>query len=383
MTKPIHEGPVHAFDEWTQLEEIIVGRVDGFTAFHLDSSFNLFYWDNIKPFLRTQNYFKDASGVSAWPKISIEPEIIDELSEDLEVLATTLRDLGVCVRRPSRLVGNGVIKTPFWESIQSPPLNVRDQTIILGTTIVETAPHVRSRLFENDYLKPLFLEYMQRGAAWVTMPKPTLAAGVLDPSFFVLSKEEEVSLKEVHASQLPGLASEIVFDGAQCIRVGSDVLVNVANRNHELGFQWLQSLFGNVLTFHRLERLSDSHIDSTLLPLRAGLWLVRDRTCLEMLPKKFRQWDFIVAPEAEQDLFPSYAGRNLAIASQFIDMNVLSVNERTVIANSLFPELIKTLENAGLDVVPVRHRHRRLFGGGFHCFTLDIRRTGGSENYGG
>ncbi|GAA1932332.1 hypothetical protein GCM10009837_67600 [Streptomyces durmitorensis] len=33
------------------------------------------------------------------------------------------------------------------------------------------------------------------------------------------------------------------------------------------------------------------------------------------------------------------------------------------------------------DVVPVRHRHRRLFGGRFHCFTLDTRRTGGFEDY--
>jgi N-dimethylarginine dimethylaminohydrolase len=38
-------------------------------------------------------------------------------------------------------------------------------------------------------------------------------------------------------------------------------------------------------------------------------------------------------------------------------------------------------DREGFTVVPVRHRHRRLFGGGFHCFTLDTVRDGPVENY--
>ncbi len=100
-----------------------------------------------------------------------------------------------------------------------------------------------------------------------------------------------------------------------------------------------------------------------------------------MLPVPFKNWDCIVAPEVITDLFPSYKGRNLAIASKFIDMNILSVNEETVIVNPLFPELIGLLERNRFNVIPVGHRHRRLFGGGFHCFTLDIRRSGAIESY--
>ncbi|MFI5828669.1 hypothetical protein ACIA6C_15690 [Streptomyces sp. NPDC051578] len=43
--------------------------------------------------------------------------------------------------------------------------------------------------------------------------------------------------------------------------------------------------------------------------------------------------------------------------------------------------LIRTLEDHKFAVVPVLHRHRRLFGGGFHCFTLDMVRAGGAEEY--
>lgn len=375
-------GPViNSWDEWTQLREVIVGDVGGFAGFHLDPSFNLFYWENIKSFLASRQFVRDKKGVAAWPNISIEPQIIDELKEDIQGFVKALVSVGVVVRRPAPVVGNVEVQTPFWRSFQCPPLNIRDQTIILGSTIVETAPHVRSRVFENDYLRPLFVEYMQAGARWINMPRPTLAYGTFDGSFFSFTDEESAALTDYHAFAMAGLKREIVFDGAQCIRIGTDVLVNVANENHEMGFHWLERNCGGTLAFHRLYRMADSHVDSTLLPLRPGLWLVRDRKFLDFIPQPFRRWDCIVAPPPERDLFPSYERNNLSIASKFIDMNVLSVNEQTVIVNSLFPELIRKLEQLRFDVIPVRHRHRRLFGGGFHCFTLDVRRSGGPVSY--
>lgn len=52
-----------------------------------------------------------------------------------------------------------------------------------------------------------------------------------------------------------------------------------------------------------------------------------------------------------------------------------------MIVNDACLGLIRTLGDHKFTVVPVRHRHRRLFGGGFHCFTLDTVRTGGPEDY--
>jgi N-dimethylarginine dimethylaminohydrolase len=43
--------------------------------------------------------------------------------------------------------------------------------------------------------------------------------------------------------------------------------------------------------------------------------------------------------------------------------------------------LIKLLEKNGLDVLPLKLRHSRMMGGGFHCVTLDIRRKGTLERY--
>jgi hypothetical protein len=39
------------------------------------------------------------------------------------------------------------------------------------------------------------------------------------------------------------------------------------------------------------------------------------------------------------------------------------------------------LEKRGLDVVRLKLRHAKMLGGGFHCITLDIRRTGTLQRY--
>lgn len=71
----------------------------------------------------------------------------------------------------------------------------------------------------------------------------------------------------------------------------------------------------------------------------------------------------------------------MILTGPYIDLDVLSIDEETVMVNEACPELAAELERLGFIVVPVRHRHRRLFGGGFHCFTLDTVRTGGLEDY--
>lgn len=96
---------VNSYDEWSQLNEIIVGRADGFPGFHIDNSFSLFFWDNIKPFLGSKKYFWDEAAGYQWPIIEIEPGIIEELLEDIQGLVNALEKLGVRVRRPSPIVG--------------------------------------------------------------------------------------------------------------------------------------------------------------------------------------------------------------------------------------------------------------------------------------
>jgi hypothetical protein len=43
--------------------------------------------------------------------------------------------------------------------------------------------------------------------------------------------------------------------------------------------------------------------------------------------------------------------------------------------------LIRLLEKQRLDVIPLKLRHAKMLGGGFHCVTLDIRRSGTLQRY--
>lgn len=157
------------------------------------------------------------------------------------------------------------------------------------------------------------------------------------------------------------------------------MVVNVANENHALACDWLERHVEGRYRIHRVWRMSDNHIDSMLLALKPGVFLARHKDLKDMLPEPFNKWKFIVPPAPTK--FPTYDEGDLVLTSPYIDLNVLSVDEETILVNEECIDLIKTLEKEKFNVIPVRHRHRRLFGGGFHCFTLDTVRDSGLEDY--
>ncbi|MFC9131919.1 inosamine-phosphate amidinotransferase 1 [Streptomyces sp. NPDC057099] len=379
MPQPTPASPpaLNSFDEFTRLDEVVLGRAENYNAHHIDPSWRLFFFDNVEPVLdRCTSPSQDGL-------LPIPPQVVEELHEDIAGLADALTGCGVNVLRPAAPGKDVDIRSPHWDARATPPLNVRDQTIILGTTIVETAPHVRARIFENDLLKPLFYRYYRPGTNWLSMPRPALSRDSLDSSYFTRQGLDVTRATDgERAGNIEGLSLEMVFDGAQCMRLGRDVLVNVANHNHEFALRWLRDNLPD-LRFHRLDAMADNHIDSVLVPLRPGLMLLRSPDYLKYLPKDMQSWDVIYAPETDDSNFPDYGdlGFVIPIGSRYMDINLLSIDENTVVVNSLYPELIAVLESRGFTVVPVRHRHRRLFGGGFHCFTLDTVRRGGPEDY--
>jgi N-dimethylarginine dimethylaminohydrolase len=62
-------------------------------------------------------------------------------------------------------------------------------------------------------------------------------------------------------------------------------------------------------------------------------------------------------------------------------MNAFSINPNLAVVDQHQSALIKLLEKHGIDVIPLKLRHSKMLGGGFHCITLDIRRTGTLQRY--
>lgn len=379
---------LNSFDEWSRLREVVVGSAENYVSHERELSFDLFFHDNLaqdNP-SRSEWYYPRLSARSEPTdrrRLPVARRYVDELNEDLEGLADTLRDLGVTVHRPRALPAETAeVTTPAWSASVVPPLNIRDNTLVLGDEIIETPPMIRSRYFETQLLKPLFQEYFRSGCRWTVMPRPLMTDASFDLSYVrtATAGGPTEPVEEPRPSPYD-VGLEMMFDAAQCLRLGRDIVANVSTENHELGVAWLERHLEGRFRVHRVHRLSDSHIDSMVLALRPGLLLVRSEAVVEALPPALRRWDRIVAPTPTENNFPRYDDDALILTSPFIDLNVLSVDPETVLVNEASPELVRTLEDAKFTVVPVRHRHRRLFGGGFHCFTLDTVRDGGPEDY--
>jgi glycine amidinotransferase len=46
-----------------------------------------------------------------------------------------------------------------------------------------------------------------------------------------------------------------MIDGAQCLRLGRDVIVNVSTANHRMSLDWMPARFGDRFRLHRIDRL--------------------------------------------------------------------------------------------------------------------------------
>lgn len=370
----------NSFNEWAPLREVVVGTPAGYEAHELELSFRLFFNDVANssffyPSLEARHPL-DATD----SRRALNRRYVEELAEDVEGLVDALRGSGVRVFRPNALGSKTNFATPDWEATMIPALNVRDQTIILGDEIIETAPQVRARYLENDLLKPIFLHYFHGGSRWTSMPRPRLVDASFDTSY--VSGLTTPAIENIgDCSEASVDHFELMIDGAQCLRFGRDLLVNVSTANHALGAKWLERHLYGRFRVHIMERFADNHIDSLVLPLRPGLLLLRNPRVAELLPKPLKAWDRMYAPTPAEQNFPQYGDDDVIVSSPYIDMNILSIDENTVVVNTLAPELIQEFERRRFRVIPVRHRHRRLFGGGFHCFTLDMVRDGGCEDY--
>lgn len=380
---------LNTHNDWAPLREIVVGSAENYASHDRDVSFDLFFHENLvfRSDWAYPRLTRSAPGVRDQRHWRIKQRYVEELAEDVEGLAAQLRMLGAVVHRPLPLPPDaGAIAGLGWEAIPTPALNIRDNTLIVGDEIIETPPAIRSRYLETRLLAPVFTRYFELGATWTTMPRPTLT----DKSFDLCYANDPATTlggpTEPIADPAPSpydVGFEMMLDGAQVLRLGRDLLVNVAQENHARACDWLERHLGDRYRITRIHRMADNHIDSMLLALRPGVFLGRHENLRDLLPPPYRDWKMLTPPQPSEANFPVYDDGDLVLTSPYIDLNVLSVDPETVLVNKDCVDLMRLLEKEGFTVVPVRHRHRRLFGGGFHCFTLDTVRDGDLEDYAG
>ena len=352
---------VCSHDEWSRLREVIVG-----TPYHLDYhrdlSFQLFFHRNLTS--ADEGPAERSAASRLFRNVRPGNQLRDECLEDLAAFVQVLEDYGAVVRRPAVLTAVPVVQTPSWSAPMGHALMPRDLFLVIGDEIIETSPAVRARYFEGDLYKELFTGYFNRGARWTLAPRSRL----LDRNFDV-----SYALRHGFGGEVPADPFyELMFDAAQIVRFGRDLLFNAATENHRMGARWLARHLDGRNRVHVVE-ITDNHIDASVLPLRPGMLLTHDSVVRDCLPAPLRRWDTIRYQEPGKPLETARDGVPL-LASQSIGMNVLSLDEQHVVVQDIQVPLIKDLEKNGFTPIPVRWRHGRSLGGGFHCVTLDIRR---------
>jgi len=344
---------VWSCNEWDQLEEVIVGNP-------LRAQFPT-------PDRSTQQAeFPDRS-LDEIPQGPFPQQIIEETEEDLNAFAAVLEELGITVRRPETWPHEAKFSTIHWESQGFYNYCPRDIMLVIGDHIIETPNVIRSRAQETFSYRTMMVEYLKSGAKWYSAPKPML----LD------------SLFEVDLNRPAPRNDEPAFDAANVLRLGRDLIYLVSSTGNELGGQWLQTILGDAYRVHFLKDVYyGSHIDSTFVALRPGLMLCNPaRLDDETLPEILKQWDVIYSPpmESTDNYDADYLSKS--IGSNWINMSLFSINPNLVVVDQDQTALIKLVEKQGLEVIPLKLRHAKMLGGGFHCVTLDIRRTGTLERY--
>jgi len=339
---------INSYNDWGELEEIILGSPENLTLPDLDRSSRNF-------FDMQQAFVQEKTPVSVIAKVK------NEMEEDFQDLASLLKSYGVVVRRPKAIDLQTSCQTPHWISQQSHALMPRDCLIVLGDTLVEAPMPSRNRFFESLSFRKIAREYFAKGEKWIAAPKPVLT----DDTY-------------LWDGITPYLAeNDPLFDAANILRCGKDIFFNVSNSGNRAGFNWLKRTFSGSFNFHQISICSD-HVGTTIQLLRPGLALINgSRMKPSDVPSQFKSWEQVFFNDPVDIGYAFDWSR----ASVWISMNVLSINEKTIIVEKSQHKLAEILDRCGLNVIPMPFRHGRTVGGGFHCCSLDIRRVGKAESY--
>ena len=389
---------INSHNEWDKLREVVLGSADKQSA--------VLTWDRKDPIP-----LKNLEKAQSLSKEAYPQWLLDEVNEDLEEVRKVFVKFGAKVYRPKVYDINKMYVSPYgWSSTGNNIYNIRDLHLIVGNNVIESSSPVKNRYFEATALYNVWYKYFEEGFKWLVAPKPTLEGDILTPylkdekdRIFTNEDKEYKRLTDGRVEKLHNLTEkEILFEAANTVRMGRDILYLISSSGNEIGARWLQSILGTDYRVHTTREIyRSSHIDSTILCLRPGLVLlnstrVNEKNC----PKIFDKWDKIWFTDVahmtkeEIDYQKNYRDKitlqlkdlgfesNLQVlGSPWVGMNVFSLDPNTVLVDHRQTKLIKVLEKHKMTPIPIKLRHCYTHGGGIHCATLDTVRDSKLESY--
>jgi len=360
---------VNSWNEWDPLKHVIVGRADDC---HIPPE---------EPALDAK-VPEDSDMRGQWGRRP--QETIDRANELLDTFAALLEKRGVRVDRPTPIDHSEPVTTPdFRTGSQFGCMPPRDVLLTVGSEMLEATMSYRCRWFEYLNYRPLMQRYFDEDPNFrhASAPKPRLTDADYHPDYLSDKIGVEKRLKWAAEKFFVTTEEEPLFDAADVLRFGRDLVVQHGFTTNLKGIEWLRRHYRD----HRVHAVNfpgdpyPIHIDATFTPLRPGLILNNPQ---RRLPDAQREmfarngWEIVDAAQPAHNAPPP-----LCYSSTWLSMNVLVLDPKTVCVEASEVYQMEQMDKLGLEVVPVELRDAYAFGGGLHCCTADVYREGTCEDY--
>lgn len=377
---------VNAWTEWGRLKTVMVGKADN----------ACFQPNELASHGKINN--KSIAAEIDWPIGKKKNIFIEKANEQLNNFANILSNRGITVLRPDPIEFNQSIKTPGWEIAHMfCCVCPRDVLITIGNYIIEASLSKRGRFFEYlPYRKAIYQLWEKDSAMkWKAAPKPSMNDEMYWEGywekFIDFESKSDAEKEKILTNYLYVLNEhEVAFDAADITRCGKDIFIQHSMTANLKGAEWLRRELENHVRVHVLHFPYDkepSHIDCTFVPLRPpkgnkpGIILTNSERPLAKNEEKLffdNNWQFINAPKPSPLNYPM---PTFCQSSKWLSMNLLSLDENTVVIEENEHDLNDLLENLGFEVIKIPYRYVFEFGGSIHCSTWDIEREDSASDF--
>jgi glycine amidinotransferase len=317
---------------------------------------------------------------------NVMSQIFRETEEDIAELVKILEARGIEVVRPKsifNITGENQINLPWMDcSFPNHPLMPRDTLMPYGHTMFEVYTGNDNRYFENLSWYDHNLKWFNEGADWVSMPGCQHQSGL---------KWKDHAANET-----------ILYEAANMLKCGNTVLFTQPyegdpqrGKGTNQGREWMKR---EIKLRYPDTRFVDipigGHADGKIALLKPGVLMTWNKN---WVPEEFKNWTIIEVtddfdmPEdfrntKKRRFYKEYVERWLThwvgyADESVFDVNVLSLDEKTVICTGRNDEAFKIMEENGIEPIVWRFRHQYFWDGGIHCLTSDIQREGDCEDY--
>ena len=327
---------INRYDNFTKLEEVVLGKVNYSMLDVIDK--------------KDRQFFND---------------ILDEQANVFLDLEKIFSDFGVKVYRPepfnhSKLEHKmGLPHQPV--DFVSSSIASYDNFLTIENAVVEMTNPTPGSVYDYVQYQHIWKEKFEQGSRWLSMPRP--------------------SYTEIYEQDLPN--NEPYADGPCFMLVGDTVFVTEQFCVNQMALDWFRKEFPkfNFKVFPNTK----GHLDSYFMIIRPGLAL--SGLPKAELPKEFANWQIL---EFGKENYYDVEFRNHALQDDDYDNTTLAVNtlvldeKNVIVIDSMLDthkEAMTTLEKNQVNIIPLKYDVCRWTNQGIACITNPLRRRGKFEKY--